>query len=265
MAPRPATAPEPAPMSDDRPSPARPRRERSARYPGATLAETIELCRLVEARGVDGLAAAEVAAGLGYSNVKTNAFSARLSAARQFGLIGRDGDGCVLTPAARAILHPVDPAALPSLYRRAFLEAPLYADLAGKLAGKVAPEGSILANHLYHHYAITAAAKQAAAEAFLESARFAEILGADGIIRPGGPPPAAAAAPTSATGPAADRRRTPPGGSDVRIDLRLWGPDRGKTIRVRAPEAITPASFERLVQALRLHLRIEEPPTGADA
>ena len=46
---------------------------------------------------------------------------------------------------------------------------------------------------------------------------------------------------------------------DVRIDLRLWDADKGKAIRVRAPEIITPASFERLIQTLRLHLRIEEP------
>ena len=47
--------------------------------------------------------------------------------------------------------------------------------------------------------------------------------------------------------------------TDVRIDLRLWGSDAGKAIRVRAPEVITPESFERLIQTLRLHLRIEEP------
>lgn len=249
-------------MPDDKPIPTRHRRERSARYPGASLAEAIELCRLIEARGVDGLAGAEVAAALGYTNVKTNAFSARLSAARQFGLIGREGDGYVLTPSARAILHPVDPAELPRLYRRALLAAPLYGDLAGKLAGKVAPEGPILANHLYHNYQITAAAKQAAAEAFLESARFAGVLGADGILRPDGPP--AVPAPEPEPEPAADHR-SPTRGAAIRIDLRLWGPDRGKLIRVRAPESITPASFERLLQALRLHLRIEEPTDGEGA
>jgi hypothetical protein len=246
-------------MPDEKPSPTRHRRERSARYPGASLAEAIELCRLIETRGVDGLGAAEVAAALGFKNVKTNTFSARLSAARQFGLIGRDGAGSGLTPLARAILHPVDPAELPRLYRRALLESPLYADLAAKLAGKVAPDGSILANHLYHNYQITAAAKQAAAEAFLESARFAGVLDADGLIRPDGPP--------TAPEPAADKQSgspTPPRGAAVRIDLRLWGPDHGKTIRVRAPETITRASFERLLQALRLHLRIEEPLDGAE-
>jgi hypothetical protein len=44
----------------------------------------------------------------------------------------------------------------------------------------------------------------------------------------------------------------------VRIDLRLWGPDQGKAIRLRAPEVISPASFERFLQTFRLHVRIEE-------
>jgi hypothetical protein len=46
--------------------------------------------------------------------------------------------------------------------------------------------------------------------------------------------------------------------NDVRIDLRLWGTDAGKSIKLRVPESITPESFERLLQALRLHVRIEE-------
>ena len=36
---------------------------------------------------------------------------------------------------------------------------------------------------------------------------------------------------------------------DVRIDVRLWDADQGKTIRVRAPESISAESFERFLQA----------------
>jgi hypothetical protein len=46
--------------------------------------------------------------------------------------------------------------------------------------------------------------------------------------------------------------------SDVRLDLRLWDADTGKTIRLRAPQTITAASFERFLQAFRLLVRIEE-------
>ena len=37
--------------------------------------------------GLDGLTAPDIASALGYKNIKTNTFSARLSAARQFGLL----------------------------------------------------------------------------------------------------------------------------------------------------------------------------------
>lgn len=263
-------------MSQDESIPAasKAKRERSTRYPGVPLAESVELCKFIEGRGLDGLTAGDVATALGYKNIKTNTFSARLSAARQFGLLLLKDEGYSLTTLARSILHPVDPDEVPRLYRQALLEPPLYADLAEQFAGKRVPEANILGNVLYHHYQIIASAKQAAAVAFLDSAKFSGAMAEDNVFRPQGP--AAVAAPAPAPGPAAgpDSPSTPtpipaiarpaerpagPGANDVRIDLRLWGADAGKAIRVRAPETITPASFDRLIQALRLHLRIEEP------
>src|SRR5437868_14381937 len=106
----------PASASSPRP---RPRRERSTRYPGVNLAESLKLCESIDNLGLDGMSAAAIAAALGYTNIKTNTFSARLSAARQFGLLSLTGDGYALAPLARAILHPVDRAALGRLYRQA--------------------------------------------------------------------------------------------------------------------------------------------------
>jgi hypothetical protein len=233
---------------------------------------------------VDGLSAPDIATALGYRNIKTNTFSARLSAARQFGLLSLTGDGYALTPLAREILHPVDPDDLPRLRRQALLKSPLYAELAERMAGKKVPEAAILGNVLYHNHQIIATAKQAAAEAFLESARFAGSLGDDQVLRPEGPPrDDAAGTPTGQPGartqangsPAlsADRPTPPPAvrpaprprAGEVRLDLRLWDADAGKTIRLRAPESITPASLERFLQALRLLVRVEEPAAGDGA
>jgi hypothetical protein len=233
------------------------------------LAESIEFSRVVADRGLDSLPAGEIAQAMGYKNAKTNTFSARLSAARQFGLLAIEGDGYALTPLALAILHPVDPDGLPALHRQAFAEPPLYVDLTARLAGKKAPEASILANVLYHNHQIIASAKLSAAEAYLESARFAEVLGPDGVVRPlGQTPTAPASAPAPA--PASTAPLPPPlaephapqprvRGNDARLDLRLWGPDEGKTIRLRAPESMTRASFERFLQAVQLLVRIEDP------
>ena len=266
----------------------RAKRERSTRYPGVDLAECLKLCESIEQLGVDGLSSADIAAALGYKNIKTNTFSARLSAARQFGLLALVGTGYSLSPLARAILHPVDPSDLPRLYRQALLKPPLYAELAERLGGKKVPEASILGNVLYHHHQIIASAKQSAAEAFLASARFALALGDDGVFLPGGvgsppelpaPPSSSAVSPgptlgvaraalstappssPSSGGPApalAPAPRTRP--ADVRLDLRLWDADAGKTIRLRAPQSISTASFERFLQTFRLLVRIDDPP-----
>ncbi len=260
-------------MSSEESSPTRGKRERSTRYPGVPLAESVELCEFIQENGLDGLTAADIATALGYKNIKTNTFSARLSAARQFGLLALKDEGYALTPLARSILHPVDPTEVPKLYRQALLEPPLYAELAVQFADKKLPEPSILGNVLYHNHQIIATAKQAAAESFLESARFAQALGDDNVFRPNGSVPKSD--PTTPinngqrTLPSVEQtlevppNRSPSGSADVRIDLRLWGADTGKSIRLRAPETMTQESYNRLIQALQLHLRIEEPePNG---
>ena len=262
-------------------TPNKAKRERSTKYPGVPLAEAIELCRFVESRGLNGLTATDIALAQGYKNIKTNTFSGRLSAARQFGLLILKDEGYSLTPLAKSILHPVDPNDISRPYRQALLEPPLYRELAELFHDKRMPEASILGNVLYNKYQIIATAKQAAAEAFLDSARFAGALSDDHVLHPGGIPQAAPAAPTAAApspaapaapapapgyapAPAAPGRSSPDQASDVRIDLRLWDADLGKSIRVRAPEVITPASFDRLIQTLRLQLRIEEPPPAPE-
>jgi hypothetical protein len=258
-------------MSQDETAPARGKRERSTRHPSVPLAESVELCRFIEGHGLDGMTAADIATSLGYKNIKTNTFSARLSAARQFGLLILKDEGYSLTPLSRSILHPVDPADIQRLYRQALLQPPIYADLANQFADKKLPDANILGNFLYHNHQIIPTAKQAAAEAFLESAKFAGAIGDDNVYRANGQPGPAtpevpAAPPARSNGQPAPAlvlheptTPRPPRSDDMRIDLRLWGTDAGKAIRVRAPEVITPASFERLIQTLRLHLRIEEP------
>jgi hypothetical protein len=243
----------------------KPRRERSTRYPGVALQECVAFCEHMDSRGLDGLSAPEIATAMGYKNIKTNTFSAPLSAARQFGLLALSGDGYSLTPLARSILHPVDPAELPKLRRKALLESPLYTDLATRLGGKRVPDVTILGNILYHHHQIIAKAKDVAAESFVDSARFAGALGDDQILRLEGNEPAvtpAADTPQSLPAPTAaspTQRRREPRHPEVRLDIRLWDEDAGKVIRVRAPESITPASFDRFLQTLKLLIRIEEP------
>lgn len=223
------------------------KRERSTRYPGVALADALEFVRSVDARGLAGLPSAELAAALGVKNVRTNTFSARLSAARQFGLLKARDEGYAATPLALSILHPVNPAEVSRHLRRALVEPPLYASLAARYAGKVVPEAAILANVLLHHEGITASAKEAAAANFLDSAEFAGALGDDRVLNPHEPD----------SPPRVEPRAARPAKSPaVRIDLRLRGDDDGKLVRLRAPESMTEESLERLIQTIRLMVRI---------
>ena len=254
------------------PATARGRRERSTRYPGVPLAEAIKLVESIERLGVDGLSAADIASALGYKNIKTNTFSAPLSAARQFGLLALSGDGYGLTPLAREILHPVDPDDVASVCRQALVKPPLYAELVERFAGKKVPEASILGNVLYHHHSIIATAKQAAAAAFLESARSCGALGEDNVLHPLGaaapaPPTVEVAAPTAARKRSTRRARDLDPGA-ARHQRRPARPrprsasicDSGTpTPENRSASAhlqtITPASFERFLQTFKLLVR----------
>jgi hypothetical protein len=79
------------------------------------------------------------------------------------------------------------------------------------------------------------------------------VIQAEGSNVPPAPPAPVAAEPPRPT------KRT----SDVKIDLRLWDQDAGKMIRVRAPQSISQASFDRFIQAFRLLVRIENAEGGS--
>ena len=243
------------------------RRERSTRYPGVPLSECLKICESIAELGVDGLTSADIASSLGYKSIKTNTFSARLSGSRQFGLLELKGEGYHLSALAKEILHPVDLSDLPRLHRAAFLKPPLYAELAERFDGKKLPDAAILGNVLYHSHQIIATAKQAAAEAFLESARYCGMLGDDSVLHVEGVGqtpavvvsavvPAVVESPDPASALPAAPRRTK--SLDARLDLQLWDDDEGKTIRLRAPRSISAASYERFLQAFRLVVRVEE-------
>ena len=244
---------------DDTSSPSgKAKRERSTRYPGVPLAESVDLCKFVESHGLNGLSASDIALALGYKNIKTNTFSAKLSAARQFGLLVLKDEGYSLTTLAKSILHPIDPSDMGRLYRQALLEPPLYHDLAEQFLDKKLPDATILGNVLYNNYQIISSAKQAAAEAFLDSARFAGALSDDQVFHPGGVPASTAAAPATPSAPVASmglpqnaNLHTSGASSssasershDVRIDLRLWDTDQGKSIRGPGSRGHHPRQF----------------------
>jgi hypothetical protein len=265
------------------------RRERSARYPSVPLQDAIAFCRQIDELGIDGLGATQIATAMGYRNVKTNTFSGRLSSARQFQLIVLNDQNYSLTELALRIIHPIEPAEVPQLNRQACLAPHLYAELIRHYAGKRLPEAEILGNLLMHKYQITASAKAAAAEAFLESLRFVGLMNDQRLVETGstGPDPSFGLTDSRFTGatvppiptrslsetepvgkstagaPAAFRGQATPKPrqeNEVRLDLTLWDTDQGKRIRLRAPSTVTRSSMDRFLESLRLAVRVIDDP-----
>lgn len=275
-------------MTDPKETPAS-RRERSARYPSVPLQEAIAFCRQIDELGIDGLGAAQIATAMGYRNVKTNTFSGRLSSARQFQLIVLNDQNYSLTELALRIIHPIDPAEVAQLLRQACLAPHLYAELIRHYSGKRLPEAEILGNLMMHKYQITASAKSAAADAFLDSLRFVGLMNDQRLVEAGpsghesgfalaesraagSVPPVTTVRENSAIAPVAKstsvasspgRRMEsarPRAENEVRLDLTLWDSDHGKRIRLRAPSTVTRSSMDRFLEALRLAVRVVEDP-----
>lgn len=275
-------------MTDSKENPVS-RRERSARYPSVPLQDAITFCRQIDELGIDGLGAAQIATAMGYRNVKTNTFSGRLSSARQFQLIVLNDQNYSLTELALRIIHPIDPAEVPHLSRQACQAPHLYSELIRHYAGKRLPEAEILGNLLMHKYQITASAKAAAAEAFLDSLRYVGLMNDQRIVEtvPAGPELAFGLTDTKGPGPSApitparpvaqaesspkaaygagsanrgSSAARPRQENEVRLDLALWDTDQGKRIRLRAPATMTRSSMNRFMESLRLAVRVIDDP-----
>ena len=62
-------------------------REKSALYPGATWSECLELIKRIDSFGLKTVSYQELAKKYGLSSVTTKSFTAKIGAAKQFGLI----------------------------------------------------------------------------------------------------------------------------------------------------------------------------------
>lgn len=218
------------------------------------LSEALALVRQMESKGADGLPAEAIGAALGYRNIRTHGLSAPLSAARQFGLIELRDGGYRLTRRGRRLLRPTNAAEGAALRREAMLASELYATLAMKLAGKRLPDEAALAGWLQRDFRISASARLHAAQVFVASAREAGLVDDAGLVRLDD---TARTDERSLEGSDSDENH---GGAcdEVEATLRLWADDEGKMVRIRAPGSMSRASFERLVEALRLLVRVGE-------
>jgi hypothetical protein len=220
------------------------------------LCDAIHLAEVMLDQGLDGMPAVAIAPALGFSSIRSNAFSSLLSAARQFGLIELRHHSYRLTPLGRALPHPIDESHAARLRQEAFFLPRIYQDLARRLEDRPLPQVDVIANLLFQEHHITARAKRAAAETFLESAREAGLLSKDGVLRlqeynqhspvSGQLPPKSRPEPTEITN------------ESMRIELPLRGRDQGKRIVASLPESITRESLDRFLAAIELHVLVTD-------
>lgn len=151
-------------------------REKSALYPGATWAECIELIKKISSFNLKAVSYQELAKKYGLSSTTTKSFTAKIGAAKQFGLVTTaQGNTIQLTDASKKLLYPTGES-VRGVELTCFAQAPLYSKLISKYDGMALPAQELLANILMNEYRITRSVKDSAAKCFLESAEQLELI-----------------------------------------------------------------------------------------
>lgn len=171
-------------------------------YPYYGIEESLKVARAVAKLGTKDVRDEDIAKELD-REPSSRFFSYYASSAREFGLISRTGRGeamrTSLTDLGRRAITRVDDATTRATMMAVFLTPPLYKNIADAYAGMQLPDEQGLANLLNLQYGIVDGVKSAAAQAFIDSARFAGFL-RDGCLDLGSvtQKPAAASAPAPA-------------------------------------------------------------------
>ncbi len=150
--------------------------DKSALYPRLTWAECLDFVRTVSSFNLKSVSYTEIARKYGLTSPTAKSFTAKISSAKQFGLITTsDGNVVQLTDTCKRILFPVDEDTR-SIERACFSLPPLYSKLIAAYDGKALPNQTLLSNVLMNSYRIQRGAKDVAADAFLKSAEQLDLI-----------------------------------------------------------------------------------------
>ncbi|MDP3778678.1 MAG: hypothetical protein Q8R30_01350 [bacterium] len=148
---------------------------RSKLYPRYNLEEAIGLIGIVSKLGRKNVSEKAVAAETGKS-ITNSGFLGRVSSAKQFGIISKEGGKLSLTQLGNEILFPLDEATKAEAVKKAFMMPTLYKELVDAFGGTKLPEYGSLGNRLINDYGIEAGAKDVAAKNFIKSAEYADVI-----------------------------------------------------------------------------------------
>ena len=148
---------------------------RSKLYPRYDLEEAIGLIEIVSKLGRKNVSESAIAAETGKS-ITNSGFIGRVSSAKQFALISKDGGKLSLTQLGSEIMFPSDDAVKAEAVKKAFTMPTLYKELVDAFSGTKIPEHSSLGNRLINDYGIEVGAKDVAAKNFIKSAEYAGVI-----------------------------------------------------------------------------------------
>jgi hypothetical protein len=136
---------------------AKPKRQRVAaenRYPVFDLNSSLAVAKAVKEQGGDACSPEQLGAFLGYQNTGGGGFVARVSAAKQFGLIETVQGRYRSTTRAEAILWPVTPESRQRALVDAFLSVPLFKQLYDRHRNQRLPEEFGMRNLMVTQYGV---------------------------------------------------------------------------------------------------------------
>jgi len=144
-------------------------------FPIYDLGTALRISEKIEREGAGRLGEATLAISLGQS-IKSSGFRLRLLSAKQFGLIAKEGDDLATTPTAKSIIKPMRPEERLQGLSTAFLNIPLFKEVANRFNGTPLPQGQAFRNVLEREFHIEASRVQDAERKILDSAREADVL-----------------------------------------------------------------------------------------
>ena len=162
------------------------RRRSTATYPYHNLHEAIRFAEAVERIGGNDAPEDDVLKAIGLSTKANRAWTYRVSSAREFGLVQRNGrsdDHIRLTDVALRYLRPSSDEEKTAALFALFLSPPLYRELMQRYHGAPLPTVEFVANVLVRHHGILASVSTQAASAFRESLEQAGLIDGNGRVR----------------------------------------------------------------------------------
>jgi hypothetical protein len=177
----------PVDLDDDREPGEQGKRRSGASYPWFNLEDALGFARGVRERGGSEMREEDLLVALNLSR-STKSWIYKLSSAREFGLVqkqGRKGEArIVLTDLAKKLLLPGDEQETQAAKIAAFMSPQLYQKLYDRYKGAPVPIADRLANVLHRDFDLLESVAPAAAQAFIESARYAGLVTAANHIAP---------------------------------------------------------------------------------